>query len=92
MVLTYVKKIRHSVLCATGVYLRDITNTTLSILELECESSAVCFWCCWSKSMSRQLFLRSIVMAEEPHAASLPGNTIHPAQLTCRSLCWLSAG
>ena len=37
MVLTYIKKVRHSMLCVTGVYLSDITDTIF--FPLQCESS-----------------------------------------------------
>ena len=40
MTLTYIKKIRHSMLCVTGVYLKDIANMILfSNFTLECKSS-----------------------------------------------------
>ena len=34
MVATHIKKIKHSVFCVIGVYLRDITNTIYVILYL----------------------------------------------------------
>ena len=34
MVLTYIKRIRHSMRCVTGVYLRDITHSVFAILHL----------------------------------------------------------
>ena len=34
MVPTYIEKIRHSMFCVTGVYLRDLTNRIFSILHL----------------------------------------------------------
>ena len=43
MALTYLKKIRHSILCVTGVYLRDITNIIVSILHLNVSHLSVCF-------------------------------------------------
>ena len=39
MVVTHIKKIRHSVLWMTGVCLGDITNMIFSNFALECESS-----------------------------------------------------
>ena len=38
MVLTYIKKIRHSMFCVTGVYLSDICFF-IFYFALECESS-----------------------------------------------------
>ena len=37
---THIKKIKHSMLCATGVYSRDITNMVFAIFAL------VCFFVC----------------------------------------------
>ena len=34
MVLTSIEKIRHSMLCVTGVYLRDMINRIFSVLHL----------------------------------------------------------
>ena len=39
MVVRYIKKIRHSLLCVTGVYLRDLTDTLFEKFALECELS-----------------------------------------------------
>ena len=42
----YIKKTIHtSMLCRTGVYLRDITNMFFLQFALECESSGVCCSC-----------------------------------------------
>ena len=38
MIVTYMKKIKNSMLCVTGVYLRDITNTFPSVFARECKS------------------------------------------------------
>ena len=35
MVATHIEKIKHSVLCVTGVYLKDITNMIFVIFECE---------------------------------------------------------
>ena len=42
MVATHVKKIKHSMLCVTGVYLREITNTNFVILHLNASGLSVC--------------------------------------------------
>ena len=42
MVATHIKKIKHSMLCTTGVHLRD--NIVFCNFALECESS-VCSFC-----------------------------------------------
>ena len=34
MVTTHIKKIKHSMLCVTGVYLRDLDNMIFVILHL----------------------------------------------------------
>ena len=39
MVATYIKTLKHSMLCVTGVYLGDITDTFRSRFSLECETS-----------------------------------------------------
>ena len=39
MVTTHIKKYKHSMLCVTGVYFRDITNMIFCNFTLECESS-----------------------------------------------------
>ena len=60
MVLSYIKKITHSMLCVTDVYLRDKTNTVLSILHLTVgHLSVFCSFCfvfadkvfCWGKGI-----------------------------------------
>ena len=43
MVATYAKKIKHSMPCVTGVYLRDITNMIFIILHLNMSCLSVCF-------------------------------------------------
>ena len=41
MIPTHIKKIKHSTVCVTGVYLRDITNTVFCCCDfaLDYESS-----------------------------------------------------
>ena len=42
MVATHIKKIKQSMLCVTGVYLRDIANTDISILHLHVSLLSIC--------------------------------------------------
>ena len=42
-VATHIEKIKHSLLCVTGVYLRDITNTFFVILHLNVNH--LCIFC-----------------------------------------------
>ena len=46
MVATHVKKIQHSVLCVTGVYLRDIMNIIFVISHLDASHLSICSSCC----------------------------------------------
>ena len=48
MVATHIKKTKHSMLCVTGVYLRDITNTNFVILHLNVSHLSDCFSCFFS--------------------------------------------
>ena len=41
MVATHIKKFKHSMLCVTGVYLRDITNMIVVILHLRVSDLSV---------------------------------------------------
>ena len=45
MVATHIKKIKHSTLCVTGVYLRDLTNIIFVILHLNVSHLSVCSSC-----------------------------------------------
>ena len=45
MIATLIKKIRHSVLCLTGVYFRNITNTIFVIFHLNVNCLRVCSTC-----------------------------------------------
>ena len=45
LVATHIKKIKLSVLCVTGVYLRHITNVIFVILHLNVRHQSVCFSC-----------------------------------------------
>ena len=45
MVATHIKKFKHSMLCVTGVYLRDITNIIFAILLLNVSHLSVCSSC-----------------------------------------------
>ena len=42
------RKIEHSMLCVTGVYLRDITNSNMVFVAMHLNVShlSVCFSCC----------------------------------------------
>ena len=42
MVAIHIKKIKHSMLCVTGVYLKDIANTSFVILHLNVNCVSVC--------------------------------------------------
>ena len=48
MVATYIKQIKHSTFCMTGVYLRDITNTIWVILHLNVSHLSICSSCYFS--------------------------------------------
>ena len=43
MFAIHIEKIKRSMLCATGVYLRDITSTIFVILQLNVNRLSVCF-------------------------------------------------
>ena len=45
MVATHIETIKHSKLCVTGVYLRDITNTIFVILHLKVSRLSICSSC-----------------------------------------------
>ena len=45
MVAAYVKKIKHSMLCVTGVFIRDITNTIFVTLHVNMSRMSVCCFC-----------------------------------------------
>ena len=45
MVATPIKKIKHSMLCVTGLYLKDITNTLFVILHLNVSHLSDCISC-----------------------------------------------
>ena len=49
MVLTYIKKIRHSMLCVTGVYLGDITDMTFSVLHWNVNHLSICCSSCFQQ-------------------------------------------
>ena len=48
MVATHVKKIKHGMLCITGVYLRDITYTIFIVLHLSMSCLSICSFCFFS--------------------------------------------
>ena len=43
MVATHMKIVKHSKLCMTGVYLRDITNTCSPVFHLNVSHLSICF-------------------------------------------------
>ena len=45
MVATHIKKIKHGMLCITGVYLRDITYTIFIVLHLSMSCLSICSFC-----------------------------------------------
>ena len=45
MVATHIKKIKHNMLCMTGVYLRDITRTVFVILHFNVSCLSICTYC-----------------------------------------------
>ena len=42
MVATHIKNVKHSMLCVTGVYFRDITNIIIVLLHLNNSRLSVC--------------------------------------------------
>ena len=54
MVATHIKKIKYSMLCVTGVYRRNVTNTILVILHLNVSHLSFCS-SCWMKEKGREL-------------------------------------
>ena len=45
MVATHIEKIKHNILCVTGMYLGDITNTISVILHLNVSRLRICSSC-----------------------------------------------
>ena len=41
----HIKKIKHSMLCVTGLYLRDINNMIFVIFHLSMSCVSICFSC-----------------------------------------------
>ena len=46
MVATHIKKIKHNMLCMTGVYFRDITSSVFVIVHLNVDRLSICSSCC----------------------------------------------